>query len=48
LHILALDRDVTEDDAVAMVQSLRDAGANLDLRAGRLMSSETPLHVAAW
>ena len=48
LHILALDRDVTEDDAVAMVQSLKDAGANLDLRAGRMMSSETPLHVAAW
>ena len=48
LHILALDRDVLEGDAVAIVESLKDAGADLDLRAGRMMSSETPLHVAAW
>ena len=48
LHILALQGKLPGDDAEAMVNALKNAGADLDLRSGKMLSSETPLHVAAW
>ena len=50
LHCLALDSEIymTEEDAEAIVQAFKNAGADLDLRGGSMMSGETPLHVAAW
>lgn len=48
LHNVALDSKLSEEDAEAIVQAFKNAGADLDLRGGNMMSSETPLHVAAW
>eukprot|EP00985_Skeletonema_marinoi_P005126 scaffold2201_cov162-Skeletonema_marinoi.AAC.18 len=48
LHNLALDSELYEEDAEAIVQAFKNAGADLDLRGGSMMSGETPLHVAAW
>ncbi len=48
LHNLALySGDLSEEDAQAIVHAFKDAGADLDLRAGKMMSGETPLHIAA-
>lgn len=48
LHICALDKEFDEADAEIIVQAFKDAGADLDLKGGSMMSGETPLHVAAW
>lgn len=47
LHNLALYSDLTEEDAEMIVQAFKDAGADLDLKAGSMMAGETPLHIAA-
>ncbi|KAL9187604.1 hypothetical protein ACHAXT_005982 [Thalassiosira profunda] len=48
LHVLGLNGNkVSEDEAAEIVEAFKTAGADLDLRAGGMLSAETALHAAA-
>ena len=48
LHVLGLNgHKVAEDEAAEIVETFKTAGADLDLRAGGMLSAETTLHAAA-
>ena len=47
LHILGLAMEATFVQAEGVVKAFKNAGANLDVRGGQMMSAETPLMAAA-
>ena len=47
LHNAALNSDLKEGEAEAIVQAFKEAGADLELRGRGLLRGEIPLHIAA-
>lgn len=47
LHNAALNSRMTERDAEWLVEAFAERDADLNLRAGPMLSGETPLHIAA-